>query len=31
MDSESTLTLTAAQWRALDTHKATERTRYAME
>ena len=27
----TTLTLTAAQWRALDTHKATERTRYAME
>lgn len=27
----TTLTLTAAQWRALDTHKATERLRYAME
>lgn len=25
------LTLTGAQWRALDTHRATERTRYAME
>lgn len=27
----TTLTLTAAQWRALDTHKATKRQRYAME